>query len=162
MYQWLILIHVVSSFLFFMAHGLSIGVALRLRYESQPDRLRALLELSEASRLSVRVSLIFVLLSGIGGGFMGNWWSMGWIWVSLGLMIVVTVVMMRGVSPYFHKLRKAAGSDYIEGGKKHPAQPVNAAELETLLKTASHMQSMAAIGTGIMVVILFLMRFKPF
>src|SRR5689334_13584528 len=134
MYRWIILLHVISAFGFFMAHGISIAVALRLKYEHQIERLRALLELSDISKMSARVSLVVILLSGIAGGFMLNWWRMGWIWVSLALLVLITIVMTRGVSPYFNRLRKAVGSPYLIGMKRQPAQePAPAAEIEALL-----------------------------
>jgi predicted PurR-regulated permease PerM len=162
MYRWIIFLHVVSAFIFFMAHGVSIGVALWLRREHQLERLRMLLELSDASRRFVRGSLIVLLLSGIAGGFMLNWWHMGWIWVSLALLVFITVVMFRGMSPYFNKLRKAVGSPYREGGKIQSAQePASVTEIEVLL-TTGNMVVMTGIGIGIMVVIVYLMMFKPF
>jgi amino acid transporter len=91
-----------------------------------------------------------------------NWWRMGWIWVALGLMLLVSVVMFRGVSPAFNRLRKAVGSPYTEGGKRHPAQePLSAAELETLFGSLN-MLPMVVIGVVILTAILYLMRFKPF
>lgn len=162
MYRWIILLHVIGAFGFFMAHGISIAVALRLRHEHQIERLRPLLELSDISKMSARVSLLVILLSGIAGGFMLNWWRMGWIWVSLILLVLVTVVMMRGVSPYFNKLRKAIGSPYLEGGKRQPAlEPAPAAEIEAMLKRSNFM-GMTVVGLGILAVIVFLMMFKPF
>jgi hypothetical protein len=162
MYGWIIFLHVISAFIFFMAHGISIGVALRLRRERQLDRLRMLLELSDASRMFVHPSLLVVLLSGIAGGFMLDWWRMGWIWVSLALLVLITLVMFRGVSPSFNKLRKAVGSPYREGGKKQPAlEAAPAAEIEALI-TSGNMVVMTGIGIGIMAVIVYLMMFKPF
>ena len=163
MYQWLIFLHVVSGFIFFMAHGVSIGVALWLHREQQPERLRPLLELSHAARTAVNGSLVVLLLSGIIGGFMLNWWRMGWIWVSLVLLVVLTVGMVRGMTPYFNSLRKAVGSPYREAGKIHPAQaPASAAEIQTLLESARQMRVVAVFGISGMVVILYLMMFKPF
>ena len=79
MYQWIIFAHVVSAFTFFMAHGVAIAVALRLSHERQTERLQVLLELSNLSRPASNISLIVLLLSGIAGGFIADWWRMGWI-----------------------------------------------------------------------------------
>ncbi|MEO8607899.1 MAG: hypothetical protein ABI690_08465 [Chloroflexota bacterium] len=162
MYRWIILLHVISAFAFFMAHGISIAVALRLKHEHQIERLRALLELSDVSKLTARISLVVLLLAGIVGGFMSSWWRMGWIWVSLALLVLITIVMARGVSPYFNRLRKAIGSPYLIGMKRQPAQePSPAAEIEALLSGPNFM-GMTIIGMGITVVIIYLMMFKPF
>src|SRR5690606_16855010 len=120
MYQLVIFAHVVSSFLFFLSHGVSAAVALALRRERRLERVRALLELSEASKRIMRPSLFGVLLSGIVGGFMLNWWQMGWIWLSLVLVIVISFGMMAMGTAHFNALRKAVGSPYREGGKQQP------------------------------------------
>ncbi len=169
-----------------MAHGISIGVALRLRHERQVEliitdsrvssakvalrlrherqveRLRTLLELSNSSRPAANVALLLLLLSGIMGGFMLNWWSMGWICVSLLLLVFISVGMMRGMSPYLNSLRKAVGSPYKEAGKLQAAQePASADEIEALLDSA-HFGMIAGVGIAIIVSILYLMTFKPF
>jgi hypothetical protein len=162
MYQWLIFAHVVSAFTFFIAHGVAIGVALRLRHERQTERLHVLLELSNLSRPASNVSLMILLVSGIVGGFMADWWRMGWIWVSLVLLILLSIGMRHGMSPYFNSLRKAVGSPYVEAGKRQAAnEPVSVDEIDTLLASA-RMEIPTAIGIGIMVIILYLMMFKPF
>ena len=161
MYQWIIFAHVVSAFTFFMAHGVAIAVALRLCHERQTERLQVLLELSNLSRPASNISLIVLLLSGIAGGFMADWWRMGWIWVSLMLLVLMSIGMRHGMSPYFNSLRKAIGSRYVEARKRQAAtQPANADEIDALLSSA-RMEIPAAIGIGIMVVILYLMMFKP-
>jgi hypothetical protein len=163
MYRWIIFLHVVSAIIFFMAHGVSIGVALRLHRERQPERLRPLLELSSASRMAVNGSLLMLLLTGVIGGFMLNWWRMGWIWVSLLLLVLLSVAMMRGMSPHFNALRKAVGSPYSEKGKRYAAQePASDAEIEHLLQSAQQMRLVAAVGVAITIIILYLMMFKPF
>jgi hypothetical protein len=160
MYRWIILLHVISALAFFMAHGISIAVALRLKHEHQIERLCAMLELSDVSKMTARLSLVVLLLSGIAGGFMLNWWRMGWIWVSLALLVLITVVMVRGVSPYFNRLRKAVGSPYLIGSQT-AQEPVSSAEIEALLNSSNFM-GMTIVGVGITVVIIFLMMFKPF
>jgi hypothetical protein len=162
MYQWIVFAHVVSAFTFFIAHGVAIAVALRVRHERQVERLQVLLELSNLSRPTSNVSLIILLLSGIAGGFMADWWRMGWIWVSLVLLVLMSIGMRHGMSPYFNSLRKAVGSPYVEASKRQVAgEPVCAEEIKALLASA-RMEIPAAIGIGIMVVILYLMMFKPF
>ena len=162
MYQWVIFAHVLSAFIFFIAHGVSAGVALWLRREREIDRVRLLLAFSDASRPVMRLGLAGVLASGIAGGFMMDWWRMGWIWASLVLVVVISAGMMAMGTGYFNQLRKAVGSPYREGGRMQAARtPVPAAELDALLRTP-HTVVMALIGIGGMVVIVYLMMFKPF
>jgi hypothetical protein len=162
MYPWLVYLHVIGVFLFLMAHGISAGVAFRVYNERQLDRLRALLELSTASYGIMYLGLIVLLLTGIITGFAGRWWGQGWIWVSLVLLIVVTGAMTAMGTGYYTQVRKAAGSPYREGNKVQPPQaPASPEEIDALLKAGKPML-LTGIGAGGIVVIAWLMMFKPF
>jgi len=161
MYRWIVLLHVVSAFVFFMAHGVSIGVALRLRHEPQPERLRPLLALSESASNVSNSALILLLITGVAGGFVGKWWRMGWIWVALALLIITSGAMFQIGSLYFNALRKAAGNPYMEDGKEMPALSPNPTEIATLL-ASSRPTVLAAIGLSSFVIIIILMVIKPF
>lgn len=39
MYQWIVLLHVIAAFTFALAHGVSAGVALKLRSEREIPRV---------------------------------------------------------------------------------------------------------------------------
>ena len=39
------------------------------------------------------LSLLLLLLTGIAGGFIGSWWSRGWIWAALVLVITGIVLL---------------------------------------------------------------------
>lgn len=162
MYNIIIFLHVVGVFVFLLAHGASNAVAFALRKERNPERVRALLELSPSTFGMMYGGLALILVTGIAGGFLLNWWSHGWIWASLVLLILMVVVMSVYVVPYYSNLRKAAGLPYTIRGKPHPVEPpVSDAELERMLELPHALYS-ALLGWAGLLVILWLMMFKPF
>ena len=46
MYNWWVFLHIAGVFAFLTAHGVSVGVAFKLRRERDPQRILALNELS--------------------------------------------------------------------------------------------------------------------
>jgi hypothetical protein len=46
LYQWMVFLHIAGVFAFLVAHGVSVGVAFRVRLERDPKRIMALLDLS--------------------------------------------------------------------------------------------------------------------
>lgn len=148
-----------------MAHGVSAAVAFRLRGERDRERIRALLELSSASSGAMYGGLGLLLVTGVIAGFMGNWWGQGWIWASLGLLVALIPTMYLLGTLYFGKIRKAIGLPYAEGMKydNPPVAPVSPAELEALLSSLSSRPIVVAVtGVGGIVIIIWLMMFKPF
>lgn len=162
MYQLVIFIHVIGVFAFLLAHGASNAVAFQLKREQNMEHVRALLKLSPSTFGMMWIGLLLILLSGIIGGFMLNWWGKIWIWASLLLLIAVIVAMSVYAVPYYTGLRKAAGLKYMVRGKLQPAEPaVSDAELEKMLDSPRALYS-ALIGWAGLVLILGLMMFKPF
>ena len=109
MYSWLVFLHILGVFGFLMAHGVSASVAITLRRERNPERIRSLLDLSSSSIGILHSSIFLLLLTGIINGFIGQWWGRGWIWVSLGLLIAVYVYMGIAASSFYGRVRKATG-----------------------------------------------------
>ena len=89
MYSWIIYFHIAAAFTFILAHGVSALVGLRVRSETNPERIRALLELVSVSLGLLYPALLILLLTGIGGGFAANWWGQDWIWAGLVMFVVL-------------------------------------------------------------------------
>src|SRR5215469_17722501 len=106
MYQWLVFAHVLGVFGFLLAHGTAAAVAFALRRQREVERVRDLLDLSRGATMVANVSLLVLLAAGITAGFMGNWWSHGWIWASLGLFILISVTMTLLGSRALNRLRQ--------------------------------------------------------
>jgi hypothetical protein len=159
MYNWIIYLHITAAFAFLFAHGGSAFASLRLRRETNLERIRALLELSSSTLGVMYVALIVILLTGIGGGFIGSWWGRGWIWASLVLLFVVIILMYARGSRYYAELRAAAGLPAY--GKPTPQSPKSEEELAVLLKSPRPFELTAIGGIGLLA-LLYLMVFKPF
>ena len=162
LYKPVLFIHIFFGFLYMLSHGASATVAYRLRQESGLERVRVLLDLSSSSFTLMYLALLAMLLGGIALGFLGRFWSSGWIWASLVLLVVVLVSMSLMASRHFHRIRKAAGLPYLDGTKEHPpVDPASPEELRQLLQSGRpHLITL--IGIGGWAVILWLMIFKPF
>jgi len=162
MYNWLVFLHVASVLSFMMAHGVSASVAFALRRERNPERVRALLELSANSYGLMYISLLVILVSGVIVTFLGGFWNRGWIWASLILLIAISAAMGILGGRYYSEARKAAGLPYHDRGKAFPAQPARSPEeVEAALANANP-PLLAAIGFGGLLVMVWLMMFKPF
>jgi hypothetical protein len=161
---WFVLVHVLSVLAFVLLHGASAMVALRLRSEREPARIRALLELSTASLGGATAALLLILASGIVAGIVGGWWTSGrlWLWVSLALFVAVGVAMSIVAVPHLNAVRRAVG---LPTRDDRPGEPMAAAEagadeLAALLMSRRPTVS-ATIGLGGLAVITWLMQFKP-
>ncbi len=166
MYAGIVFLHIAGVFGFLLAHGASANVTWQLRRMSNApvnvearERLCALLELSNNSAGMLYISLALILLTGIAGGFVGNWWGHGWIWTALGVLVLTVILMaVRGVT-YFEQLRMAVGMP--ARGTKTPPPPKSPEEIAMLLKSPRPLE-VTAIGSLGLLVLLALMVFKPF
>jgi hypothetical protein len=163
MYEWIVFLHVLSAFGFLLAHGASAAVMLKVRGEKEAVRLHALLDLSNAVGLWMAYTLLAVLVTGIVLGFMGGWWRSGWIWVSLVLLIALSVVMSFLGRMYLERVRQAIGVPTYDDNKKKraPPPPAGPEELARVL-SGGRAVLLAVVGIGGLVVIVWLMMFKPF
>lgn len=77
-------------------------------------------------------------------------------------MIAIFVVMYYFGTRHYTEVRKTAGLAYFDGRKRQPpAEPASPEEVNTLL-ARSRPLLLTAAGIGGLVVILWLMMFKPF
>jgi hypothetical protein len=162
MYHWVVFIHVLSALTFFMAHGASAAMAFQLRREKELARIRAILDLSNAALPVIYISVMVLLLAGIAAGIMGNWFSQGWIWAALVLMVVMFGWMYYYVYRYYTPIRKAAGLPYRDRGGEHSAEaPLSELEIEAVIQAANP-GLLSGVAFALVAVILWLMMFKPF
>ena len=166
MYTWLVFFHILTAFLFVLSHGASAAVALVLRKQRDPERVRALLELSRSSLIVMYVSLLLVLATGIWAGFRpgssGSWWSEWWIWTALGVLVTMWAVMAILATPYFDQVRRAVGLPPVQSvGKGGDSELASPEELEALLRSRRPV-FVAVAGVAGLIAILWLMVLKPF
>jgi hypothetical protein len=147
LYLWLKFLHIVGLGAFLIAHGVAAGSSLMLRRPSTDAVRAALLRVSIQSAAIFYPALVLIVGTGVWMGFEGSWWRSGWIWVAIGVLVAVIVIMSAMSVPY-HKARDAANAK--------PPQ-----DLEPVLKPARPIE-LAVVGTIGLLVLFFLMVFKPF
>jgi uncharacterized membrane protein len=161
LYGSVVFVHAATILLFFIAHGTSMAVAFKLKAETDPTRVRALVELSRfALDVPATVFVILGLLSGIVAGFMGDHWGSLWIWISIVLFVAVAIAMTPMATKPMGQIRAAAGGAPRpkDGGEPPPADPERMRQLIEGWRPLP----VAAMGLAGFLVILWLMYAKPF
>jgi 4-hydroxybenzoate polyprenyltransferase len=142
MYQWIVFVHIASVLGLLLVHPVT--VAFHLKEERDDIRIRELLEVTEAASRLRWVFFGLTLASGILLGFLGSWWDGAWIWAALAIFVAMGIVMN------------------VYGGRTidRIADTHNDAEMERLL-ARFRPGILAVTGAGGLLVILYLMLFKP-
>jgi hypothetical protein len=159
LYPWLVFLHITGAFVFVMAHGVSAIVAFRLRAERDPVRMTALMELSSTSISVMYIGLLTLLIAGIIAALNRNWFSQGWPWAAIVVLVVVAVAMYVLASRYYAGIREALGLASMNNKEPGPARPAD--EIVRMLDTRRPEQ-IADVGLVGLLIILWLMIFKPF
>jgi hypothetical protein len=160
-YGVVVFLHVLGAFAFVLAHGMSMLVSFRLRGERDPARRVLLFELSSTGINLMYLGLTVLLLAGIAAGFLGDHWGRGWIWAALGTLVIVMGVMYAVATPFYGRMRAAAGAPVPEQVVSRMKPPPTADDLERLA-TSNRPYWLAAVGGIGLVVIIWLMVAKPF
>jgi uncharacterized membrane protein len=161
LYGAVVFVHATTILLFFVAHGTSMAVAFALKRETDPARVRALLDLSRFSLgVPVLVLVVIGLLTGILAGFMGGHWGTGWLWISIVLFVLVGGLMTPLATFRLKPIRTAAGMPLETGVPEAPPQE-NPEELRRLIDAWNPLIP-ASMGLVAFIVILYLMLAKPF
>jgi hypothetical protein len=160
-YRWVVFLHVAFVFGFLLAHGMAVSMTFRIRRESEPARIRALLDASSATTGLMYPALGLIVVTGVVLAFMGGWWARWWIWASIAVLILITFLMYWHPGRGFAKTRKAAGLPYMEAGRPHAAVPA-APDAEIAAAAVRNPWMSLAVGGVGWLLILWLMMFKPF
>ena len=160
-YRIVLFVHVLAAFLYLLAHGASIAVALRVRRETSAERVRTLLDLSRSTVPVANAMLLAVVVCGVALGFLGHWWSARWIWLSIAILVLMFVAMARVVAPHFQRIRNAVGLVLVGRTWQRTGPESSPAELARALDSGS-----PAVVTGWVLAgwaaVLWMMLFKPF
>lgn len=154
MYNWWVFVHLVGVFGFLAFHGVSISVLFRLRKERDPQRVNDLLQLSASSIQAFYISLVVLVAAGIVAGFLGRWWSFGWIWGAIVVLVLTSLAMYAMASPFYRRVRLVARA-MADGSKA-----VTKEQFDSILSSRRPL-TVAAIGFAGLLVILYLMVMKP-
>jgi plastocyanin len=155
MYQWWVFVHLLGVFGFLVSHGVSITVAVRLRTERDGAKVVSMLELSGTATRAMYISLVVLLAGGIVAGFQGHWWSDGWIWGAIIVLILTSIAMWAVATPFYRRVRTVAAAK-AEGGTSLTDEQFD----EVLRSGKSNL--VMAIGFIGLAVILYFMVLKPF
>jgi cytochrome c biogenesis protein CcdA len=166
LHTWIVFLHIAGVLIFLLAHGVSAGVMLRLRSERDPGAVRTLVDFSRRSMIWMSVGALIWLVAGIAAGFTGRggagWWTTGtyWIWASLAIAIAIIIVMTPWGRMYLNRVRAAVGVD-PKTGAVDPSFQVDQASLDAAIASGKP-ELLATIGVGGVIVLAWLMIFKPF
>jgi Predicted integral membrane protein (DUF2269) len=155
-YNWWVFIHVVGVVGFVLAHGVSTGMALQVRRERSPERLRALLELSASTTVALYAATFLLLLGGVAAGIDGHWFGQqAWISVALAVFAAEMVFMWAVTRPYYRRVRRVL---LIEQGGGTAVGP---REIEQLVDSPLPIVTFW-VGTVGLIFIVYLMILQPF
>lgn len=156
MYEWLVFLHVLGVLGFMIGHGVTVSVTFAMAMQKDPDRMRLLLMMArhKMSQAITYGSLLLLLVAGIWAGVMGDLWSTWWLRLSFILLVVIGFAMSGMGRRYLDRVTAALGAD----GK---STPVGQAELEAIVSRSPAIP-LFIIGYGGVIIILWLMMFKPF
>ena len=153
-YQWWKFIHILGVVGFMAAHGTSMAATVLLRRYRDPQEIEGVLQLSAATVPAFYVSTIVLLVGGVGAGIVGGFFSRGWIWLSLGLLVLVGLLMFPMARGYFRRLRMVI--ELMESGTT-----VTPDDFQRVLASGNPLVT-AATGSVAIVFIIYLMVLKPF
>jgi uncharacterized membrane protein len=148
-------LHMLGVFVFLLGHGVSVAVTFRLRRERDPARINALLELSGSSLTLFFYGLLVLVAAGVVAGFLGKWWGQAWIWTAIGVLVGISVAMSVLARPYYKKVRLV--TEALASG----SEAVSDDQFVSVLRSPLPLV-IAVIGFAGLLVILWLMMFKPF
>jgi hypothetical protein len=147
LYIWLKFLHIVGLAVFLLAHGVSAGASLVGRDPRAAAARAVILPISLRANFVAFPGLLLVIITGVWMGFLLNWWVTGWIWAAI-VVLVLSIVAMSAMSIPYHRAREVLGNEQT-------------AELDTRLRRARPIE-IAGIGVVALVILFFLMVFKPF
>lgn len=161
-YNYLIFAHVLGVVIFAAGHGISMAMLAMLRNERQPDRLRAMLDMSLAGLFATYGGLVVIIASGVWLGFEGGFWGQGWLWASLAILVGITVWMMYVGVTHFGRIREAVGLQPYRFTRQVTLGPVASEAEITALAMSPKVGMTMTLGTIALIALLILMTVKPF
>jgi hypothetical protein len=159
LYIWIVIAHVFFVIVTFMAHGVSAFASFSIKRTSDRAELRTLLDLSGASLITAGVGLLIAVALGIWAALMGGHFGRAWPWVSIGVVIVITVMMTPLAANPMRAMRVALGMGKDKSGA--PLVPASDGELAAAQAKLQPLPT-AVVGIVGIAVLVWLMEGKPF
>jgi hypothetical protein len=148
-------LHVTSVVAFVAFHSVSMVVLFRIRKERDRVRILELISLSGETTLPMYIALGAILLSGVFAAFTYSAWGRLWLWISIGILVLMVALMTAIAKPYFERVKTACAM------RPSGVPRVSDEELGDILGGRTPL-TIAVIGIGGFLLILYLMINKPF
>ena len=159
LYPWFVYVHILGLVIFAVCHGVSMFVAFRVRANRHArPAVAAALEASSAALGPMYIGLVLLGIGGFGAAFGAGIITAPWVLASIVVSIIVLGAMYGVATPYYKKVRQAAGVS--NQGKPPEVPPASDDELAALLDTRRPEVLMAVGGVGLLVLV-WLMVLKP-
>jgi len=158
---------VVTGHVFFVvvalgAHGASALAMFAVQREADRARLAAILDLSVRGFSVASVALAAAVVLGIAATIMGGHGGRLWVWVSIGVLVVLMVLMGPLAGGPMSRVRRALGMKFERNGPGFDPrlQPMPDGELDAA-RAALRPGLVATIGLGGTLLLVWLMEVKP-
>jgi hypothetical protein len=159
LYIWIVIAHVFFVIVTFSAHGVSAFTSFGIKRTSDRAALRTLLDLSGTSLIAAGIGLLAVVILGIWAAIIGDHFSRAWPWVSIAVLVVVTIAMTPLAANPMRAMRVALGIGKDKTGA--PLTPGTDAELAAA-QAKLRPEATMAVGVIGLLVLVWLMEAKPF
>jgi hypothetical protein len=158
MYIWVVYLHVMVIFVFLIQHAVEIWVSFKLRQQEEPEGVYAAYSfLPDNNTMYLRINYLLIIATGITACFLSTWWKNGWMWTSLGIMVVIWGVMSL-VAPKYLDTVDAIAEDAMKNRDDESALDKFKSDLKAR-REPEILIATSAIGGFI---ILWLMMYKPY
>jgi hypothetical protein len=158
---------VVTGHVFFVivalgAHGASALAMVAVQSEADRARLAAILDLSVRALSAAGVALGAAVLLGIAATIMGGHGGRLWVWVSVGVLVVLMVLMGPLAGTPMRRVRRALGMRFERNGPGFDPKlaPLSDGELDAA-RAALRPGLVASVGLGGTFLLVWLMEVKP-
>ncbi len=163
-YQIILYLHVASALGFFLFHGATASASFGLKREQGRESVELLLKMRDTAGFVGGLSMTIMFISGIVLGFMGRLWGEAWIWITIGVFLVILFVMGGYGRNNFDRISYMIDPEKYKAPRdKKGEEPIPATEEELAEEQAKGRPVMLTVtGIGALVLILWLMMFQPF
>jgi hypothetical protein len=159
MYNWLVFLHIFFAFLFMLAHGVHAAAMLKFRGEPDPEKILTFFNIVPPPNL-IRNLTYAMGIFGFAAVYLSGWWKQGWVWASLVVFVIISIVMFKYGAGYY-TLIEGAATRLIEARKTITDLPAAQKEFDDV-RNAPNALIVSVVGIIGLAIILWLMRFKPF
>lgn len=153
MYQALVFVHLLGVVVMAVAHGVSIFAAFRVRGESDPGIVAAVLGMSKTAVMLLYVGFLLMAIGGFGAAWQSGVLLAPWTIASYVVLVVVIGVMYAVATPFYVRVRELASSP-------GPGEAPDVEAMQAALATRRP-EVLALVGGTGAVVLLWLMVVRP-